>query len=427
LDSGEVVAACYVRGDIVKGSTQRGWHINGGRDGTQRIQLTKVELEQIANAAPGDDTPVLAAHQDLLPAVDDRLDPSWQPIDLGPAWRGEKPKQADTVLRRDDGVALLAPGINYLHGDSGDGKGFVGLIGAVQEIRAGNTVIWVSYEDTNEDLIVERLKQLGVTDEQRHQFIFIAPQTQLVEGAEHLAELAATTQATLLVLDSVGEAMSVEGVDEDKDRDVGPWFRHTIRLIHDRLPDLTILPIDHTTKSRDNVLYPSGSKRKRAIVTGRSYLLNARSPFAIGQIGYVQLICAKDRTGMFKRGAVAAEIKLDATDQPYRFEVRAGRDGDTAIAHIGRRNALERVREVLGEAAVDLTGEEITRIANGPDRIRPGETDLSIKTVKNALAKMSEDPEIQQLVRPGVRPESVPGRSPVTWIMKRPESVPNQP
>jgi hypothetical protein len=355
-------------------------------------------------------------------ADDDHLDPSWQPIDLGPAWRGEKLQPVDTVLRRDDGIALLVPGINYLFGDSGDGKGFVTLMAAVQEIHAGNTVIWVSYEDTNEDLIVERLKLLGVTDEQRPLFIFIAPQTGLTQGAEHLADLAATTGATLLVLDSVGEAMAVGGINEDKDAEVGPWFRATIRLIHDRLPHLTILPIDHTTKSKDNPLFPSGSKRKRAAITGRAYLLIVRSSFAIGTVGYVQLIVAKDRTGRFKRGAVVAEIRLDATSVPYQFEIRAGRDRDSIQASLGRRNAQERVREVLGEALIPITAEEITRIANGPDRIRSGETELSIKTVKNALTALSKGPEIQQTTCP----EGSGRWDRVLWAMTRPDDIPDE-
>ena len=133
--------------------------------------------------------------------------------------------------------------------------------------------------------------------------------------------------------------MAVGGINEDKDNEVGPWFRQTLRLIHDLDPSLTIWPIDHTTRSRDNPLFPSGSKRKRSAPTGRAFLLNVRSPFAIGQSGTSNSIVAKDRGGIFKRGAIAAEIKLDATTTPYTVAVTARREGDSYATKATRRNA----------------------------------------------------------------------------------------
>jgi hypothetical protein len=209
-------------------------------------------------------------------------------------------------------------------------------------------------------------------------------------GVDQLVSLVHSVRARLLVLDSIGEAMAVGGVDENADKEVGPWIRQTLRRIHDACPDLAIWPIDHSTKANDNPLFPSGSKRKRAAVTGRSFLLNVRQPFAVATVGYVQLVVAKDRGGTFRRGAIAAEIKLDATVEPYKFTIAAGRDGDSYTAKSRKRNAEERIREVLGESAVPMTAEQVCRIANGPDRLQPGEGALSIKTIKNTLGKLSE-------------------------------------
>jgi AAA domain len=338
---------------------------------------------------------------------------SFEPIDLGPAWRGDKPRPAAEVFRRDDGLALLLPGVNYLFGDSGDGKSFVALIAALEEIRTGHPVIWISYEDANEDLIVDRLKLLGATEDEATMLRFSVPQVGLTAGTRRIIELAEEIEARLVVLDSVGEAMAVGGVDEDRDKEVGPWMRQTMRLIHNLNPTLSILPIDHSTKSKDNPLFPSGSKRKRAAVTGRMFLLNVRSPFAIDTVGYVQLVVAKDRGGRFKRADIAAEIMLDATDNPYRWTVTAPRDGDSYSPKIRRRTAADRVLEVLGEASVPMTAEQCARIANAPDRTQPGEARLAVGTVGNALAKLGKAIQVHRIEGPRIA-----GRQPlITWQM----------
>src|ERR687898_486158 len=71
--------------------------------------------------------------------------------------------------------------------------------------------------------------------------------------------------------------IGLEGVDEDRDVQVGPWLRRVAR----RLADSTgagVIIIDHSTKAKDNPLFPSGSKRKRAAITGASYHVEAVAP-----------------------------------------------------------------------------------------------------------------------------------------------------
>ena len=70
---------------------------------------------------------------------------------------GEKTRPSAHVFARSDGLALLPPGINYLFGDSGDGKSFVALVATILELRAGHPVIWVTLRDANEDLLVDHL------------------------------------------------------------------------------------------------------------------------------------------------------------------------------------------------------------------------------------------------------------------------------
>lgn len=260
---------------------------------------------------------------------------SFVPVDLLPAWRGEKEWQTGEVFRVDDvGPALLLPGINYVHGDSGDGKSMVATLATFSELSLGRHVIWVTYEDAHEQLIVDRLRMLGATEEMMERLDFIIPDVPLKEGAEYLGTLARRREARLLVLDSVGGAMAVESIDEDRDALVYPWFKRTLETIFKFAPALALWPIDHGTKAngRDGKLYPSGSKRKRAIVSGRAYLLEVNGqPFKAGSVGSVRLVVAKDRTGTWGRGDIAAVVRLDATGSVATYTVSSPSPSDHKI------------------------------------------------------------------------------------------------
>jgi hypothetical protein len=392
------------------------WAVGQAEAEPERIANMRAEVEH--RQPPPNVDPVTGEIIGSTEVPEDKL-ASFDPIDLGPAWRGERVRPVAEVFKRDDGVALLLPGINYLFGDSGDGKSMVALIAALTEVRQGHPAIWVTYEDANEDLIVDRLKLLGATAIEASLVNFITPQSGMSDGADRIAGLALSTDARLLVLDSVGEAMALGGVNEDRDNEVGPWFRQTLRLIHDRLPSLTILPIDHSTKSKDNPLFPSGSKRKRAAPTGRMFLLNVGSSgFAKGAIGYVQLVVAKDRGGSFQRGAIAADVMLDATTTPYQWRVSAPRDGDTYAPKVRRRNAADRVLEVVLGASVGLNAGEVLRIVNGPNMRRSDERDLVAKTVKNALTKLADRPGV---VRQEAHKDHTGKYVPTTWFVTGPD------
>jgi hypothetical protein len=243
------------------------------------------------------------------------LDESWRRVDLGPALRGEITKPAPTVLRRDDGAALFTAGcVNWLHGDSGDGKSMAATLAAAQELRSGEHVVWVDFEEPDPtSLVAERLRDtVGVDPEViTAQLHYYGPLEEFSDAAVTAVVRCATEHgATLIVIDSLGEAFGLEGIDENKDVEVAPWVRRVARALADSGPAVLIL--DHSTKAGDNPLYPSGSKRKRAAVTGQGYLLEAPRPLTREHGGRLTLKCAKDRHGHYQRGAVAAAIEFSA-------------------------------------------------------------------------------------------------------------------
>lgn len=252
---------------------------------------------------------------DRLMAELGQLDPtfdSWRPVDLTAALAGDKVRPEPTILRRSDGKALLYEGqVNYLHGADGAGKSYAALFAAVEVLGDGDHVVWLDWEDPDETTVVGRLLDLGVSrDVIADRFHYVHPQTEATPAAvEVVCDLARSVVARLVVVDSVGEAMGVDSVNEDRDNEVTPWMRRVLRPL--AATGAAVLPIDHGTKSTDNPLHPSGSKRKRAQVTGAHYLVEAPRPLSkeFGG-GRLRLTTAKDRHGNYTRGKVAAEIDV---------------------------------------------------------------------------------------------------------------------
>jgi hypothetical protein len=289
-----------------------------------------------------------------------------------------------------------------MFGDSGDGKSWLMQVAGLQQMRRGRAVVWVTYEDPNETEIVERLRLLGAAESDLAHLHLFTPHDTFGTLTFDLARYCRSVDAVLVVLDSVGEANAVDGVNEDRDNEWGQWARFTLRRLYDLAiadewdeaegtepcTELVIVPIDHSTKSKESPHFPSGTKRKRAFVTGLMVAVNVREPFGREQVGRVQLICSKDRTGRFRRGEIVAEIVLDATHEPYMVDIyppRAGQEMTTGK----KRNATERILEVLNNTTEALTASEVRRIANSDTNRLPGEADLAERTVKNALSKLT--------------------------------------
>jgi hypothetical protein len=237
------------------------------------------------------------------------LDPSWQRVDLGLALAGTLERVMPSVLRRDDGAGLFyRHRVNAAHADSGIGKSMVLAFTGAQELDAGEHVGWVDLEDPDPSTVIERLRMFGVADDViAERFHYFAPREPFDDLA--VAHVCADAgDCSLLVIDSLGEAFGLEGLDENKDVEVGPWLRRVARVLADAGPAVVL--VDHATKAADNPLHPSGSKRKRAAITGASYLLEVVKPLTRDEGGRLRLVCAKDRHGNYRRGDVAATIDL---------------------------------------------------------------------------------------------------------------------
>jgi hypothetical protein len=269
------------------------------------------EVERILNHKPAEETTESASASG--DAWVDSEDSTWHRVNLGPYLKGEVEILEPDVLRFDDGSrGLFYSGrVNGVHADSGLGKSMLIGYAAGQEMNNGENVLWIDLEDPNPSFLIERLRGFGVhVDTIAEHLDYRSPQEGFDDWAvDELAATATRDNVRLIVIDSLGEAFGLEGIDENADRDVGPWLRRVARRFADT--GAAVVIIDHSTKSQDNPLHASGSKRKRAAITGASFLIDASRPLSREHGGQLRLTAAKDRNGFYQRGKVAAVVDFN--------------------------------------------------------------------------------------------------------------------
>jgi Bifunctional DNA primase/polymerase, N-terminal/AAA domain len=305
---------------------------------------------------------------------DDTLN-SWNEVDLTAALRGDKTRSHPTILRRSDGRYLFYEGqVNYLHGADGVGKSYVALFGCKDVLDNGGHVVWLDWEDPDEVTIIGRLSDLGVTaDVILERFHYLNPQSEATPAAvAQVCDLVRRHQARLVVVDSVREAFGVDGVNEDRDNEVGPWMRRVLRPL--AATGAGVLPVDHGIKSGDNPLFASGSKRKRAAVTGAHYLVEAPRPLSKEYSGgQIALKTAKDRHGNYTRGKVAGIIDVAIyPDGGWTVHIHPPA---AAAAEDGSANDLALVRamvRVVKDIEAEIGGPVSQTMAEQSKRVKGG-------------------------------------------------------
>jgi len=257
---------------------------------------------------------------------------TWLELDLADVLDEHYVQPRPTILARSDlesdGCLFYAGAVNGVHGDSGVGKSWIALAAIKSVIVNGRHAILVDLEDTPGS-IVARLRLLSVRDDAiAERLHYIRPlEAPTLEDGLYLRELIARHDVALVVIDSLGEAFSLDGVNEDRDAEVAPWVRRKLRPLADT--GAAVLVLDHSTKAADNPLHPSGSKRKRAALTGASYLVTEVVPLVRGDGGVLDLVCAKDRHGNYRRGELVSRMimRSETFSVGIRFDVPTPREG----------------------------------------------------------------------------------------------------
>lgn len=241
------------------------------------------------------DAPTRQAASPDTPEVDSPT--TWEPIDLGPFLRGDYQRPQPTVgLARSDGQKLIYAGAEHVViGETESGKSWLALACVAVELRLGNRVLYVHYEESDPGSTVERLRLLGtpVTDIARN-LTFVAPSR--ASRAGWLAELLAAPAPTLVVHDGVNEAMSLHGADIMA-ADGAATFRRNLITPCLRAGAAT-LSCDHVVKNsegRGRDAY--GSVHKGNALDGARIVLENVDPFGRGLRGVSHVFVTKDRPG----------------------------------------------------------------------------------------------------------------------------------
>lgn len=309
-----------------------------------------------------DSTPVTP----MLPVTDAVELGTWEPVDTASIVAGlidgTTVRTVPEILHRDDDSALFYPGkVNGIHGESGSGKTFTALFASAQVIVEGGNVVYVDMEDSPID-VISRLLSLSVPPEKIIQhFRYVQPEMAFETGADGFLDM--VTSARLVVIDSTGESLSMEGANPNADEDIAAWFRNVPKRIAKLGP--AVLVLDHMPKSSDSDLWPIGSQRKRAAIDGAQYLQEVMVPFSREKAGAARLVCAKDRHGTYARAQRVGILHVTPEGDTVTLALKAPEVATDGSGTFQPTGYMERVSRALEASDEPLSFNEITKTCNG--------------------------------------------------------------
>ena len=204
-------------------------------------------------------------------------------------------------------------------------------------------------EDSAVD-VVGRLLALGANqDDVIELFHYVQPDVAFREGAGSVCQFVVDMEVALVVLDSTGEAFTLDNVQPNADEEVARWFRDMPKRLANLGPAVLIL--DHLPKAGSNDLFPVGSHRKRSGITGAQYLQERITPFSKEKAGASKLVCAKDRHGHFAHGEKVAILHVTPESGAVRIAFTAPDSTERAESGDFRPTEyMERISRALATA-----------------------------------------------------------------------------
>jgi hypothetical protein len=237
---------------------------------------------------------------------------SWAARDLTAVLDGTWKPAEPTVGQRTDGHGLLYPGKSHtVIGETESGKGWFACSVSLDEMQAGNHVLYIDFED-DEGTVVGRLLTLSAARNLiEAQFHYLRPESPLYESRNlaALRDLAVEHRPTLAFLDGTTEAMTMHGLNPLDNVDAAKFGR----LLPRRLASAgaAVANLDHVAKDREGRgRYAIGAVHKLNGLDGASYILENRQPFGIGLTGRSTIRIAKDRPGQLRRNSLPSTSSM---------------------------------------------------------------------------------------------------------------------
>ncbi len=343
-----------------------------GRAASIRVMRAKVGKDAADHIAAGHTLDELV--EEPPPEIEAAPGQSWGAVDLSDVvsglLSGSLERLTPTVGMRQGGGALFYAGkVNGVAGASGSGKTWTALASCCQEVAAGRHVIYIDLEDDAVG-IVSRLLDLGADPaDVLARFHYVRPDEPHRPAAHRrLLGLIEEVVPTLIVIDSTGESLALDGMKPNDDDDVARWFRSLPGPLARMGPAVVVL--DHVVKADDGGLWPIGSQRKRAAVSGAQYMQLVVRPFAKGQRGAAKLVCAKDRHGTYRQGEKVAELLVEPDGERLTFTLKAPEVVPASAAAFRPTALMDRVSRFLEDADEPSSRKTVT------DRVRGNRTAL---------------------------------------------------
>ncbi len=343
-----------------------------GKAASIRVMRAKVGKDAADHIAAGHSLEELV--EEPTPEAEAAPGESWGPVDLSEVVNGllsgSLQRLTPAVGVRQGGGALFYAGkVNGVAGASGSGKTWTALASCCQEVAAGRHVVYVDLEDDAVG-IVSRLLDLGAAPaDVLARFHYVRPdEAHRTAAHRRLLSLLEEVAPTLVVIDSTGESLALDGMKPNDDDDVARWFRSLPGPLARMGPAVVVL--DHVVKADDGGLWPIGSQRKRAAVSGAQYMQLVVRPFAKGQRGAAKLVCAKDRHGTYRQGEKVAELLVEPDGDRLTFTLKAPEVVPASAAAFRPTALMERVSRFLEDADEPSSRKTVT------DRVRGNRTAL---------------------------------------------------
>lgn len=216
---------------------------------------------------------------------------------------------------------------HLLFGAGGTGKSWIAETIALSVLAAdpAATVVWIDLEMTLPEL-VGRAKALGATRAQAARIFRQPLEGPLTAALGALRARWAARPPTLVVLDSMAQALSGAGANENDNSEVGAWWGGALTPMA-KMGAQSILVLDHVAKPQPGSgLAPAarGAGAKINLISGAAWSLQTKEPFSCGQRGSVELVVAKDRHGARTVGDVAAvAVVVPGPDGSLAISLRA--------------------------------------------------------------------------------------------------------
>jgi AAA domain len=314
---------------------------------------------------------------------------SWTPLDL-------------LALDVDPPAAPTISGLVYpcrrhvFSGEPETMKTWAAHVLAAEEVRAGSSVLLIDFE-TGVGATVERLRDLGLTDEEIARFVYVMPSEPLTVAAI-LADVEALLRArrpSLVVFDAFTGALEIHGFDPNAGREVERFYRTVVGPFQSH--GAAVVLLDHVTKdAKTRGRFSIGAERK---LGGADVHLGFEvvRPFGRGKSGLARIVTHKDRPGHLARPR-AAELELTSNAETGRvtWQIRPAAPADEEHPFRPTR-LMEKVSLYVGAHAHELPSRNVveTNVGGKRDYVRQA---IDVLLVEEYLAE-EDGPRNARLLR----------------------------